>query len=152
MLCDYVTEKKVCYCCVFQNGLFRMASHKLSRSTVVFRPLPACLLTPSPSSMHILIAQTVERNRQSLRPHFLSLSRTKKCRNFYPIVSLRSHLQLHNNNKPFFSMLQSRIGQVKQKPNNNCQATRIANLLHINLSNFNYLNYNEKNTRINFND
>ena len=32
----------------------RMASRKLSRSTIVFRPLPACLLTPSQLSICFL--------------------------------------------------------------------------------------------------
>ena len=29
------------------------------------------------------------------------VSCTKKCRNFHSIVSLRSHFEIHNNNKPF---------------------------------------------------
>ena len=36
-------------------GLLRIASRKLSRSTTVFQPLPARLLTPSSSSMRFLI-------------------------------------------------------------------------------------------------
>ena len=56
--------------------------------------------------------------------HFVP--RTKKCRNFYLIVPLRSHFTIHNNIKPFSSMSQLQsIGWVKQKPDNNCQTTRI---------------------------
>ena len=43
--------------CWYMNVLeLRMASRKLSHSTTVFRPLPARLLTPPPSSMCFLIA------------------------------------------------------------------------------------------------
>ena len=53
-------------------------------------------------------------------------SRTKKCRKFHSIVSLPSHFKIHNKNKPFSSMSQSQsIEWIKQKPDNNCQATRI---------------------------
>ena len=56
--------------------------------------------------------------------HFVSS--TKKCSNFHLIVSLRGHFDIHNNNKPFSSMSQSQnIKWVKQKPDNNCKATRI---------------------------
>ena len=56
------------------------------------------------------------------------VSRTKKCRNFHSIVSLRSNFEIHNNNKPFSSMSQSEsIGWVKQNTDNNCQTTRIVN-------------------------
>ena len=58
------------------------------------------------------------------RIHFVS--RTMKGRHFLLIVSLQSHFEIHNNNKPFSSMSQLRsIGCVKQKPDNNCQTTRI---------------------------
>ena len=56
--------------------------------------------------------------------HFVSLM--KKCRNFHSIVSLRSHFEIHNNNKYFSTISQSQsIGWVKQKPDNNCQTIRI---------------------------
>ena len=56
--------------------------------------------------------------------HFAS--HVKKCRNFHSIVSLGSHFEIHNNNKLFSSMSQSQsIGWIKQKPDNNCQTTRI---------------------------
>ena len=46
--------------------------------------------------------------------------RTKKCRNFQSIVSLRSHFEIHNVNQPFSSTPQSQsIGCLKQKPDNN---------------------------------
>ena len=52
--------------------------------------------------------------------------RTKKCRNFHSIVSLRRRFEIHNNNKLFSSMSQSQsIVWVKQKPDNNCLITRI---------------------------
>ena len=42
--------------CMDVLGLLRMPSSKLSWSTTVFRPLPARLLTPTPSRMRFLIA------------------------------------------------------------------------------------------------
>ena len=59
--------------------------------------------------------------------HFVS--RMKKCRNFHCIVSLGSHFEIHNNNEPFSSISQSQnVGWVKQKPDNNCQTTRIVTM------------------------
>ena len=56
----------------------------------------------------------------------LFVSRMTKYRNFPSIVSLRSHSEIHNNNKSFSMMSQSQsIGWVKQKPGDNCQTTRI---------------------------
>ena len=57
--------------------------------------------------------------------HFVS--RMKKCRIFFhSIISLRSYLKIHNSNKPFSSKSQSQSnGRVKQKPDNNCQTSRI---------------------------
>ena len=56
--------------------------------------------------------------------HFVS--RTKKCINFQSIVSLWSHFEIHTNNKHFSSMSQSQtITWIKQKPDDNCQTTRI---------------------------
>ena len=52
--------------------------------------------------------------------------RTKMCRNFHSIVSLRGHFEIYNNNKSFSSMSQSQsIGWVKRKADNNCQTVRI---------------------------
>ena len=48
------------------------------------------------------------------------------CRNCHSIVSLMSHFEIHKNNKPYSSMPQSQsIEWVEQKPDNNCQTTRI---------------------------
>ena len=56
----------------------------------------------------------------------LTLSCMKKYRKFHLIVSLWSHFEIHNNNQPFSSMWQSKsIRKVRQKPDNNCQITRI---------------------------
>ena len=62
--------------------------------------------------------------------HFVS--RTKKRRNFHSIVSLRSHFEIHNDSKPFSSMSQlQNIAWVKQKPNNNCQTTRLVTKIFV---------------------
>ena len=65
--------------------------------------------------------------------HFVS--RTKKCRNFKSIVPLRSHFEIHKNNKPFSLISQSQsIKWVKQKPDNNCQTTGIiVNMSFVNI-------------------
>ena len=56
--------------------------------------------------------------------HFVT--QTEKCRNFHSIVSLWSHFEIYSNNKPFSFMSQSQsIQWVKQKPDNNCQITRL---------------------------
>ena len=79
----------------------------------------------SPSSMGFLIAQTIVRDRQGLRPHSHYVPH-EEMQKIHSIVLLRSHFEIHNNNKPFSSMSQSQsIGRVKQKPDNNCQTTRI---------------------------
>ena len=106
----------------------RMASHKLPRSTTVFRPLPACLLTHTPALLHALLDRVDGCARHPDKAcdltHFVS--RTKKYRIFHSIVSLQIHFEICNNNKPFSSMSQSQsIEWVKQKPDNNYQATRI---------------------------
>ena len=116
-----------------------MASRKLSRSTIVFRPLPVCLLTLSPSSMRFLIAYTMCKTDKICKlAHFVfSL---KKYRNLRSIVSLRSHFEIHNNNKSFSSMSQPQsIGWIKQKPDKNYQITRIVTKVWFNF--FRYTRY-----------
>ena len=104
----------------------RMVSRKPSQSTSDFRPLPVRLLTPSPYRpcaywSRRRLCETPQVGWEPL--HFVS--RMKKWRNFYSIISLRSHFEIHNNNKSFSSMSQSRnIGWGKQKPENNCQTTK----------------------------
>ena len=91
---------------------------KLLCIVTVFRPLHARLLTPSPSSMRFLTAYTIVLDRQGNCDVTHFVFRAKKCRNFHPIVSLRSH---------FFSSVsqpQSFV-RVKQKSDNNCQTNEI---------------------------
>ena len=62
----------------------------------------------------------------STRKNAETSTRLSLCGAFHSIISLRSHFEIHNNNKGFSSMSQSQsIGWVKQMPDNNCQTTGI---------------------------
>ena len=64
--------------------------------------------------LRFLIASTVVQDRQG-EDLTLFVARTKKCRNFHSIVSLRSQFEIHNTNKSFSLLSQSQtVGCVKK--------------------------------------
>ena len=107
------------------EGLLRMASRKLSRSTTVIRLLPAfCWHLRHHPCASWSPTRLCEIDKVCDLTHFAS--GTKKCRNFGSIISQWSYFELQNNNKLFSSMSQSQsIVWIKQKLTNNCQTTRI---------------------------
>ena len=93
------------------QGRPETASHSIPQAVILHnsRSITACT---SVDTFNIVPALLDRVDGCARHPHKICglthlLSHTKKCSNFYSIVSLRGLFEIHNNNKPFSSMPQS---------------------------------------------